>query len=144
MAARLVKQNRVVGVGVDLPALEAARDEPAARAFAVHGVYTLLNLDLSKELPGEIVGPWSALPFPTSLPLRRSVRPETNCVDVVAAKGFSLLVLPSKAHGASMASVRVLATPRSPLLPSKNGATPSGVVRLPLLAAACLAAWARS
>ncbi|XP_034241933.1 isatin hydrolase-like [Thrips palmi] len=85
-AVHLTTLGRVVGVGVDLPALDAVgtprgRGEPAARALMAENVYALLNLDLSRELP---------------------------------AKGFSLLVLPPKVRGAAVAPVRVVATTRSP------------------------------
>lgn len=108
-AAHLVTQGRVVGVGADVPALDnvpghggrsQSRADPAARALAAANIYTLLNLDLSHELP---------------------------------AKGFSLLVMPTKVRAAAAAAVRVVATTRSPS-PPKSGAPPT------TSAAGCLAA----
>ncbi|KAK3913339.1 Kynurenine formamidase, partial [Frankliniella fusca] len=62
-ASHLVAQGRVVGVGVDLPALDAStsttatagppgrgRGETAARTLMAANIYTLLNLDLTREL----------------------------------------------------------------------------------------------
>ncbi|XP_026277399.1 kynurenine formamidase-like [Frankliniella occidentalis] len=114
-ASHLVAQARVVGVGVDLPALDASpssttgrgRGEPAARTLMAANIYTLLNLDLSRELP---------------------------------AKGFSLLVMPSKVRGAAVAAARVVATTRSPS-PSRSAADPTaGSLVLCVTAAAALGA----